>query len=371
MVEFSFVRNPRTFQISFLCFIVITALSLVRARAQFINEIHYDNIAQDEGESVEIAAPAGKSLSGYSLYLYNGLTGTMYGSVPIYGSVSDQCHGWGFLTVVFPPDGLQNGAPDGLALVDSDGKVLEFLSYEGSFAAVNGPAAGTRSTDMDVQQSFATPRGYSLQRVGTGNSPHDFVWAGPLPSTFNDMNVGQQLLSQNKTQIPSNAGEHDGISSAAFINEFHYRNNGTDQAEGIEVAAKAGTSLDKWKVVIYRLNGEVDKSVPLSGKIEDLANGWGVLFFPFPKLRNNPGIALVDCGGTIVEFVSPMHVITIAEGAAKGLKSTKIGVSEPADSLSTESLQRRGSGKSRGDFIWVGPVAQSFGNINNGQQFLS
>ena len=33
--------------------------------------------------------------------------------------------------VDYPADGLQNGAPDGLALVDDGNTVLEFLSYEG------------------------------------------------------------------------------------------------------------------------------------------------------------------------------------------------------------------------------------------------
>ena len=38
----------------------------------FINEIHYDNDGTDVGEFIEIAGPAGTSLSGWKIVLYNG-----------------------------------------------------------------------------------------------------------------------------------------------------------------------------------------------------------------------------------------------------------------------------------------------------------
>lgn len=343
-------------------------------QAQFINEIHYDNIARDEGESVEIVAPAGMSLSGYTLVLYNGMTGTAYGSVPLFGSVTDQCHGWGFLTVIFPSDGLQNGAPDGLALVDKNDKVIEFLSYEGSFVAVDGVAAGLQSTDMHVQQSFSTPKGYSLQRVGTGNSPEDFVWTGPLPQTFTNVNVGQRLLPMdNGTPEPlMDVSPGTDFSDAdAFINEFHYSNDGKDQAEGVEIAARADTSLEDWKLVIYKPYGTTDKTVPLSGTVSDQSNGWGFMFFPMPKLRKNPGIALVDCTGHVVEFLSPMITIKAKDGPAKNATSTNIQVQEVENTLPTDSLQRIGTGNKKDDFMWTGPKTQTFGYINVGQQFTN
>ena len=42
-----------------------------------------------------------------------------------------------------PVNGIQNGSPDGFALVNN-GVVVEFLSYEGSFAAANGSENGCR-----------------------------------------------------------------------------------------------------------------------------------------------------------------------------------------------------------------------------------
>ena len=51
------------------------------------------------------------------------------------------------MVVGYPVDGLQNGAPDAVALVDGT-EVLEFLSYEGVVTASTGPAAGAVSTDI-------------------------------------------------------------------------------------------------------------------------------------------------------------------------------------------------------------------------------
>ena len=48
--------------------------------------------------------------------------------------------GFGFITVDYPSNGIQNGSPDGFALVDPGGTVLELLSYEGSFTAADGAA---------------------------------------------------------------------------------------------------------------------------------------------------------------------------------------------------------------------------------------
>ena len=43
----------------------------------FINEIHYDNTGTDTGEFIEIAGPAGTSLTGWTVALYNGAGGAV------------------------------------------------------------------------------------------------------------------------------------------------------------------------------------------------------------------------------------------------------------------------------------------------------
>ena len=106
------------------------------------------------------------------------------------------------MVVNYPTNGLQNGSPDGLALVDSDSNVVQFLSYEGSFMADGGPAGGMVSTDIGVAESTSTPVGYSLQLTGTGTVYDDFTWSTAVPNTFSTFNTNQGF-SAPPVQQPS------------------------------------------------------------------------------------------------------------------------------------------------------------------------
>ena len=163
----------------------------------FINEIHYDNAGTDTGEFVEVAGTAGTNLDGWFIALYNGRNGAQYGTFNLGGTLADSGNGFGFAVVEGPTNSIQNGAPDGLALVDNSGSVVQFLSYEGSFAAVGGPADGMTSTDIGVAESGSTPAGFSLQVTGNvttdsaGNVTSSFVWAPPASETKGAINTGQ------------------------------------------------------------------------------------------------------------------------------------------------------------------------------------
>jgi uncharacterized repeat protein (TIGR01451 family) len=168
----------------------------------FINEIHYDNAGTDVGEGVEIAGPAGTDLSGWDLVSYNGNGGAAYGTLNLSGVIPDQQNGYG--TIFFAIVGLQNGPPDGIALVHG-GVVVQFLSYEGSFVAIDGPAAGMLSTDIGVTEGSATPVGYSLQLEGLGLVYEDFAWADPAPSTYDAVNTGQTFAAPPAFNIAKSA----------------------------------------------------------------------------------------------------------------------------------------------------------------------
>lgn len=163
--------------------------------AIFINEFHYDNAGSDAGEFVEIAGPAGTDLTGWSVVLYNGNNGAPYDTLALSGVLADLGQGYGTAVVNLPPNGLQNGAPDGLALVDSFGTVLQFLSYEGAITATSGPAAGMTSTDIGVLQDGTDPAGLSLQLTGSGTEAQDFTWTGPSDGTPGAQNAGQSFGS--------------------------------------------------------------------------------------------------------------------------------------------------------------------------------
>ena len=155
----------------------------------FINEIHYDNIGKDTGEAIEVAGPAGTNLSGWALALYNGRNGTLYRTKHLSGIIPDQANGFGTIAFGFAKS-IQNGAPDGIALV-ANGKVVQFLSYEGTFTAAGGPADGMTSTDIRVAESGSTPVEFSLQLKGTGTTPGDFFWSIPAQSSFGAVNAEQ------------------------------------------------------------------------------------------------------------------------------------------------------------------------------------
>lgn len=156
-----------------------------------VNEFHYDNSSTDTGEFIELAGTAGTSLTDWSLVLYNGTSSqrSPYRTVNLSGTFTDQSNGWGFLS--FDTAGLQNGPPDGFALVDNNGSVVEFLSYEGTFEAASGLAAGMTSTDVGVSEGSGTPAGHSLQRTGTGLAAGDFTWATAQANTRDAVNTGQ------------------------------------------------------------------------------------------------------------------------------------------------------------------------------------
>lgn len=156
----------------------------------FINEFHYDNAGADVGEFFEIAGSAGTNLNGWTFVAYNGTNGQSYATVNLSGVIPNQQNGYG--TVSFPLV-MQNGAPDGFALVSPTNVVVQFLSYEGAMTATNGPASGLNATAIPTSESEATPIGYSLQLQGTGNSPSAFTWSNAIIATPGQPNTGQTL----------------------------------------------------------------------------------------------------------------------------------------------------------------------------------
>ncbi len=159
----------------------------------FINEIHYDNTGTDAGEAIEIAGPAGTDLTGWSLVLYNGSGGAPYTTTTLSGIIPNQQSGFGTISFSYPVNGIQNGSPDGIALVNSSSTVIQFLSYEGPFTAVGGPANGMLSTDIGVSEGGTEPIGQSLRLSGTGQFYEDFTWNVPATQTFGAINTGQSF----------------------------------------------------------------------------------------------------------------------------------------------------------------------------------
>ncbi|GIJ35680.1 ExeM/NucH family extracellular endonuclease [Micromonospora sediminimaris] len=144
----------------------------------FISEIHYDNVGTDTGEAIEVEGPVGFDLTGWQIVLYNGASGAAYDTRTLTGVVPAA----GVIVETYPSNGIQNGSPDGVALVAPDGDVAEFLTYEGTFTAVGGPADGRDGVDVGVQETASTPTGHSLQKI-------EGSWQAPAASTFGVRNA--------------------------------------------------------------------------------------------------------------------------------------------------------------------------------------
>jgi hypothetical protein len=95
-----------------------------------LNEVDYDQVGADAGGFVEVANTGSEpaALDGVAIVLVNG-DGAEYERIGLTGSLAAGGH----LGVDADP---QNGAPDGLALVDAgSGALLDALSYEGAITA--------------------------------------------------------------------------------------------------------------------------------------------------------------------------------------------------------------------------------------------
>ena len=200
--------------------LTVTGVATIVPSTTFVSEIHYDNTGTDAGEAMEIEGDASSSLDGWSLVMYNGTTGSatlgVYATVPLSGLIPATCGTRGVVVVPFPVNGIQNGDADGWALINALGQVTELKSYEGTFTATGGPAAGLTSTAIEADESTAPVVGRSVQRAGNG------VWFGPRTNTFGACNPALPLGPQGSVTVTS------GKTELAFAMQTQFFFGGTD-----------------------------------------------------------------------------------------------------------------------------------------------
>ena len=138
----------------------------------FINELHYDNAGADSAEAIEVAGPAGSDLGGYSLVLYNGANGAPYGTLTLSGTLPNQDDGHGTLSVAAV--GLQNGSPDGVALVGPGGHRA---------ARSSSAAQGHGRVPRELQLGRGDGQGNcNLTRVSAAQAEVDLLTGDPTAS---------------------------------------------------------------------------------------------------------------------------------------------------------------------------------------------
>jgi hypothetical protein len=125
-----------------------------------INEVDYDQVGADTAGFVEIANAGDReaSLDGIAVVLVNGGDGTEYARKALSGTLAAGA----YLVVEVDP---QNGAPDGIALVDTvSGVLLDALSYEGE---VRGAVVG--SATFDLVEGTALPEATADSNTDNGS----------------------------------------------------------------------------------------------------------------------------------------------------------------------------------------------------------
>ncbi len=182
-----------------ICVAILASVSLLVGQNAWINEIHYDNASTDENEIIEVVIEDAGSydLSMFQVDLYNGNNGEVYDTrtLDMYtaGTTSNNFTFY-YFNYTAAGGSIQNGSPDGMTL-SYNGELIvgQFLSYEGTLVAVNGPALGLTSVDIGVSESSSTPIGESLQLTGTGTQYDQFAWTGPVTATPGNLNQGQTI----------------------------------------------------------------------------------------------------------------------------------------------------------------------------------
>ena len=160
----------------------------------------------------------------------------------------------------------------------------------------------------------------------------------------------------------------------AWINEFHYDNNGADQDEFIEIVIEnaGGLTLSDFVVDLYNgFNDESYKTVTMDNfTTGNTIGNFTVYSYVFSTIQNgNPdGISLSYQDVLISgQFLSYEGSITATDGTANGETSTDILVSESGSTAVGHSLQLTGTGTQYSDFTWASPAANTIGAANNNQ----
>ncbi len=440
----------------FLFLMILSCCQGLCAQSIWINELHYDNSGADTDEFIEVISDV--ISTDISLFLYNGINGLAYDSVSL-DSLEWMPTDSGHFAVIWQMTDLQNGSPDGIALISAD-SVIEALSYEGAFTGMNGPAEGVEFTDIGIRQDGTTAPGLSLQRSGYGSRAGHFSWT-IAPATAGAINFRQVITTQPLIIIPNTpalsfaetpAFDHSapkeftfyavniiepltiyippgfeislqsefsetftfssplafqtetdwipptriyvrfcptepkpysdvilfdhpdaGIKSIpvsgteglpdkprAWINEFHYDNEGTDTLEFVEIAIRYPEYYDLSEIELYLYNG-INGSPYLVSPLDlawagerDNESNYQLYVFELTGIQNGPsdGIALAYKNFPL-HFISYEGSFTGLDGPFAGRPSNRILPEQDNSTPPLSSIQLVGEGSHPDDFDWV------------------
>ena len=363
-----------------------------------INEVDYDQPAVDDlSEYIEIynRSPDTVPLDGLSVYLVNGnlmpapgVYGTFVltdaaASLPPGGYLVIGAAGLTvppstpFIAFANPSGNIQNGAPDGIAIVDTAAiAVIDALSYEGSVTGADlpgfpGPVNLVEGAATPAVDGNAAPG--SLSRIPNGtdnnNAASDFALTGCLtPGT------GNQAASSG-SHLVINEVDYDqiGVDANSFIEIFNpscnaialdnfavVLVNGGGNAEYARFAFPAATSLAAGGYLVIRNNSV---TVPL-GTVSINASG------DFMQNGAPDGVALINTvSNTLVDALSYEGSITAAlitgfPGPVSLVEGTAFAGADTNDNLNSLARSTNGgdSDNAVADWILTTTITPGFAN---------
>lgn len=164
----------------------------------------------------------------------------------------------------------------------------------------------------------------------------------------------------------------------AWINELHYDNVGVDNGEFVEIVIEnvgQYVPITDFMVTLYNgsdgaaySNFDIDPEGPsITG---DTVGDFSFYAYTFPSngIQNGgpDGIAL-DYKGTTIQFISYEGTFTATDGAAQGIASEDILVSESGTTVVGTSLQLCCDGFSYVDMEWQASAPETKGSSNQSQ----
>jgi len=266
------MKSLLTITVSFILLLLFSS-PILHAQNAWINEFHYDNDGGDTGEFVEVVV---EDVSSYDLSLltvniYNGSDGESDATYSIDNFIEGGSES-NFVFYYLEISGIQNGAPDGFSL-DYDGSLIQFISYEGDFTGVGGPADGILSEDVGVEETGSTPVGQSLQLSGTGTGYSDFTWQAPAVETKGQLNIGQTFGAV--CTVPSTQASFSTPTSVDIENNQITLNWSRGDGDGVIILAQENAPVNQSPQNGTTYNADADFS---SGLAEEIGSGNFVVY---------------------------------------------------------------------------------------------
>jgi cytosine/adenosine deaminase-related metal-dependent hydrolase len=162
-----------------------------------INEVDYDQVGGDAAEYIELYNPTAMpiSLADKRLVLVNGSNSAAYDTIDLAMAPGGEVPAGGYLVIAGPnvavpapaikydpgwgADRIQNGAPDGIALIDvAAATLIDALSYEGAMTSVtlaglSGPVSLVEGTPLPVATADSNTAVAALCRSPNGQDTDD------------------------------------------------------------------------------------------------------------------------------------------------------------------------------------------------------